>query len=175
MFQSTRIFRGSQGLSCSSTLNLKSTWSHLSCAMPICNLLSLWKYRLIKINHRTVHDGVTTRTSWRPGPMSNRYQGPYTVGPRYQSQWVPGTRCRWAQGTMPSEVGELPPLDFFEEVPGGLGGSRLTIDHPLHLVSDCALHLSHVFHICLCWCFLPRPSERRSCHGASWTMERGPG
>ena len=111
------------------------------------------------------------------GPAED--QVPCPIGTRDLIQWVPGTRASGSQ--VPGadghkvqcpvspryQVEELPPLDFFEEVPGGLGGSRLTIDHPLHLVSDCALHLSHVFHICLCWCFLPRPSERRSCHGAS--------
>jgi len=35
----------------------------LYCAVPICNLLSPWKYRLIKIIQRTAHEGKTTRIS----------------------------------------------------------------------------------------------------------------
>ena len=131
---------------------------------------------------------VETRYQWVPGTLSSGSFATRAVGPRYLVPWVQGTVSNGFQ------VEDLPPLDFVQEVPGWLG--LLPIHQPLNLVSDAALHLvgdlsylSFIFvapgciylsfyqsFIFVCdLCCLPRPHECQSCHGASWTAERGPG
>ena len=154
MFQSTRIFRGGQGLFCSYAHQNWILNPLLYCAVPICNLLSPWKYRLIKIIQRTAHEGKTTRISWGPYPVvpvhCSGFQAPEPMG--YSGSQVPvtgGHKLTCPVGPR-YQVEELPPFDFFQEIPGWLGGSRLAIDQPLHLVSNWTLHLSH-FVVLISW------------------------
>ena len=114
VLKSTRIFRGGQGLFCSSKLNFNPL---LYCAVPICNLLSPWKYRLIKIIQRTAHEGKTTRISWGPYPVvpvhCSGFQAPEPMG--YSGSQVPvtgGHKLTCPVGPR-YEGEELPPFDFF--------------------------------------------------------------
>jgi len=98
VFQSTRIFRGGQGLFCSYAHQNWILNPLLYCAVPICNLLSPWKYRLIKIIQRTAHEGKTTRISWGPCPVvpvhCSGSQVPVTGGHKLTCPVVPGIRWR---------------------------------------------------------------------------------